>query len=349
MLRPRIKITFTKADNSTNTFTFQKGFETRESYEDLTDTCTIVLPRKAFSMEGKEIFSGANPIFKRGDKVKIEGGYFPNVTTLFEGYIRSVNTNIPIEIECEDGMFLLKQYTFNIPATVPLLTTSKAGNFVKRTKVDTTTINSITIKQLLDIIIPDAIEYELLDNINLGKFRATNATPAMILEKIKEVYGLYSYFVGTKLYVGFANNALNTTEAEFVMEEVVINSNELMYRQAEEISIKVRCTSMNDKNEKTSVEVGDESGEQRDYHYYNVSESVLKEMATKILNEERYTGFFGTMETFLEPYLRPGDRAKLVSRALPERNGTYLIKAVHRVCDVAVGGRQFFSLGVKVG
>lgn len=348
MLRPRVKITFTKADDSAITFTFLKGFETQESYENLTDKATIIVARKFQTMEGKELFAGPNPIFKRNDKVKIECGYFPNNRTVFEGFIDSVNANIPIEINCQDYMYLLKKYTFNIPDKIPLITVSKRGKFLKRPKVDTTRIKSITLKELLDIIIPDEIEYTIVDNIKLGKFRITNATPAMILEKLRETHGLFSYFVGTTLNVGFASNALDTREAEFIMEEVVINSNDLYYRQAAEVLIKVRATSMDDNNVKISVEVGDDDGEQRDYHYYNVTQDTLKDLATKRLEEEKYTGFFGTLETFLEPYLRPGDRAKIVSKKLPERNGTYLVTDVNRSVDVNIGGRQKLGLGIKV-
>jgi hypothetical protein len=150
------------------------------------------------------------------------------------------------------------------------------------------------------------------------------------------------------LCVGFASDALNTTEAEFKMEETAINSNELMYRQADEINIKVRATSMDDDNVKTTVEVGDEDGEQRDYHYYNVSKSELNKLAKERLNEAKYTGYHGTIETFLEPSLKPGDRAKITSVKLPERNGVYLVKSVRRLVHVKKGGRQFLELGIKV-
>lgn len=348
MLRPRVKITFTSTRNPTVTFSFLKGFETQEGYETLTDKAKIIVARKFQTMAGQELFAGTNPIFKRGDQVKIESGYYPHNRTLFEGFIDTVNANIPIEITCQDNMYLLKKYTFNIPNKIPLITKSKSGKFLKRPKVDTTKIPNLTLQQLLDIIIPDDVQFTILDNIQLGKFRITNATPCHILEKLRETHGLFSYFNGPVLYVGFANNALNTSEAEFIMEEVIINSNDLFYKQADEVNIKVRATSMDNNNIKTSVEVGDDDGEQRDYHYYNLNKGQLTEMANKRLNEEKYTGFFGTLETFLEPYLKPGDRARITSKKLPERNGLYLIKTVQRIVDVEVGGRQRFGLGIKV-
>lgn len=349
MLRPRVKITFTSTRNPAVTFSFLKGFATNEGYENLTDTCTITLARKYQTMQGVDLFAGSNPVFRRGDTVKIEAGYYPKSRVVFEGYIRSVSANIPLVIECEDGMFLLKKDTFNIPAKVPLITTSKRGKYLKRPKINTSLLPTYKLNELLDIIIPDDIEFEVVDNVTISHFRCSNATPANILSKLKSDYGLFSYFVGPKLYVGFASNALNSTEAEFVMEEQVINSNQLEYRQADEVSIKVRATSINSStNERTEVVVGPEDGEQRDYHYIDLSKDELTEIATKKLNEERYTGFYGELETFLEPYLKHGDRAKITSKKLPERNGVYLVKAVKRSVDVEVGGRQILRLGVKI-
>lgn len=349
MLKPRVKITFTSTSNPSNVFTFLKGFETNESYEMLTDKCTIVLPRKYQTMQGQDLFSGLNPIFKRGDKFVIESGYFPNIRTNFTGYIRAVNVNLPITIECEDSMYLLKTTTFNIPAKVPLITKSKKGKYLKRPKVDISALPDYELEDLLNIIIPDDIEFTTGGKVTINNLRVSNATACEILEKLKEFYGLFSYFVGTKLYVGFAANAADTIEQELKFEDQVINQNDLYYKQAEEINIKVKCIGVNSTtNQRTEVEVGPDEGELRTYHYMNLGKEKLTELANERLKEVRYTGYFGVLETFLEPNLRPGDRVKLTSVKLPERNGTYLVKSVRRVVDVDMGGRQFLELGVKV-
>ena len=46
---------------------------------------------------------------RRGDKIKIIAAYHPNETVIFTGYIAKINNNVPIELLCEDEMFLLKQ------------------------------------------------------------------------------------------------------------------------------------------------------------------------------------------------------------------------------------------------
>lgn len=349
MLKPRVKITFTRAEDPSVTFTFLKGFETSESYENLTDRCTITLPRKYQTMQGKELFSGTSPIFKRNDKVQIECGYYPNSKLVFTGYIASVSANIPVTIECEDSMFLLKKATFNIPSKTPLITKSKEGKYLKRPKVDIAALPDYTLEQLLNIIIPDDIPFITGGTVKINNFRASNATACEILGTLKEYYGLFSYFTGNTLYVGFASNAANTTEQELKFEDQVINSNDLQYKLAEEINIKVKCISINSStNARIHVEEGPDEGELRTYNYMDQSESQLKELAKQRLKEDRYTGYFGTIETFLEPYTRHGDRVKLSSTKLPERDGVYLVKSVRRIVDVGIGGRQFLELGARV-
>ena len=77
MLRPRCYITITKDDGTSIEFDFCHYFETDESYQHLTDTANITLPRK-LTQSGLPLFTGADPIFKRKDKITIEAGYFPN-------------------------------------------------------------------------------------------------------------------------------------------------------------------------------------------------------------------------------------------------------------------------------
>ena len=133
------------------------------------------------------------------------------------------------------------------------------------------------------------------------------------------------------------------------MEEVCINSNYLQYQRAEDVTVKVKCISMLPNNTKLEAEAGDEEGEQRTYHYYNItSQAELKNIAEKRVLEQKYTGFAGWFETFGEPYLRHGDVCKITSTKLPERNGSYLVSSVRRKFGVGVGYRQMFELGEKV-
>lgn len=354
MLRPLAYITITSQTTGKEiVFNFVHEFSTSESFEHLTDVAKITLPRK-LSQSGLPIFTGTNPIFRRKDKIKIESGYFPNRETLFEGFITKVSANIPIQMECEDYMFVMKTFNITYPIKRGLVTLSKKGKPLKHPKV---TSDNISLSQLVGNIwhegeildLFDDITYEIVDDIPLGQMRFNNVTPAKIFDRLRTDCGLYTYFIGKKLYIGFANDAVSTVEREYKMEEVCINSNELNYQDTEDVTIKVKCVGMMQDNTKVEVEFGDPEGEQRTYHFYNISDkSKLQKIAEERVKAYKYTGFKGTFETFGQPVLHHGDRLKMSSTKLPERNGTYLVKAVKRTFSVTGGYRQSFELGFKV-
>ena len=125
--------------------------------------------------------------------------------------------------------------------------------------------------------------------------------------------------------------------------------NDLDYQQAKDVKIRVQAVGMLPNGTKVTVNAGDDDGEQRTYHFYNVSDqAMLQKMATERVNQYKYTGFRGTFKTFGEPQLQHGDRCRLTSRVLPERNGVYLVKGTKVVHSIKDGYKQYFELGLKV-
>lgn len=345
MFQAQCEISITSEGTNRNiSFNFVHSIEIESSYENLTDTCKIVIPRK-LTFDGLPLFNGDNPIFRRGDKIEVSMGYVPNITKVFTGYIKNVGSNVPTVLECEDEMYLLKQYTVNYPSKVGL----EERILKAPLKYHPLTIQpTLKLNELLDYCLPN-IDFETVDNINLGKFTIIKASPAKVLDKLKSEYGLYSYFRNGKLHVGFANDASVTSEAEFKMEEVVINSDTLEWQRAEDVRIKCVAISMNSDNSKTQVEFGDEDGNQITITKQDMDAKSLEFAAKEWIKENKYTGYRGEVETFGEPVMKHGDRIKLTSVKLPERDGTYLIKKVKRVYSVDSGNHQIFTLGAKIG
>lgn len=344
MFQAQCNISITSDGTDRNiSFNFVHSIEIESSYENLTDTCKIIIPRK-LTFDGEPLFNGDNPIFRRGDKIEVSIGYVPNITKVFSGYIKNVGSNVPTILECEDDMWLLKQYTVNYPSKAGLIERiAKAPlNYHPQTIQPTLKLN-----ELLDYCLPN-IDFQTVDNIDLGKFTIVNASPAMVLDKLKDEYGLYSYFRNGILKVGFANNASVTSEAEFKMEEVVINSDSLKWQRSEDVRLKCVAISMNKDNTKTQVEFGDSDGNQITIHKYDMDAKSLEFAAKEWIKENKYTGFKGEVETFGEPVMNHGDRCKLTSIKLPERDGTYLIKKVKRIYSVDDGNHQILTLGMKV-
>ncbi len=345
MLRLYSKITFTsKTTGNDIVFDFVNNIELESSYENLTDTAKIILPRK-LNFDGKPIVVGVNSLFKRGDKVKIELGYFPNLRTVFNGYVTKLSTNSPLVIECDDSMFILKQTIVTYPKKYSLVTQGKSGRHLKHAKKISA---KITLKELLDNIIPNEVEYKCLLDVNIGSFRASNASVAKVLETLKSDYGFYSYFVDGVLNVGLASDASDTKTVGFEFEENIIDDTSLEYQRKEDIRLKVKAISINSSdNKRITVDVGDDDGVQKTVYTQNTTEADLLKFANLKLDALKYEGYKGKFETFGEPFVRHGDNAKLTSKKYPEKNGTYSIISVNRSFGMD-GYRQIIELGIRV-
>lgn len=327
MLRLQSKITFTsKITGKVIVFDFVNEVTTSESYENLTQTAKITIPRK-LNFDGKPIAVGLNSIFKRGDSVKIELGYYPKLRTVFVGYIARINSKTPITIECEDEMFILKQ------------------RVLKNKQWD-----KVSLKDALTYIIGDSIPYNrLLEIENLGSVIINNnPTTSKALEVLKSNFGLMAYFVSGVLNIGFASNATVTNRETFKFEETIIDESDLEYKRVEDIILKIKVISMDENNVKTEIEKGDENGDLKTFHVYKMSTDAMNKRADAELVSLKYEGYRGTMETFGEPYVRHGDNAILSSKKFTEKNGVYQIRSVNRSFGMN-GYRQSIELGHKVG
>lgn len=325
MLRLYSKITFTsKTTGEEIVFDFVNEVTIETSYENLTDTAKITIPRK-LNFDGKPIAVGVDSIFKRGDSVKIELGYFPDLRTVFTGYITKVSPKTPIVLECEDNMYLLKT-----------------------TIIDKYSKTNVTLKQLLTDILGDVVEFKTLLDVELGSFRITNSSVSKVLDTLKSDYGFYSYFVDGVLSVGLASDASDTQTIEYKFEENIIDDSSLEYQRSDDMRLKVKAVSLNSKdNSKIEVEVGDDDGALKTFYTQNATESALREFANLKLTEWKYEGFRGTFKTFGEPFIRHGDTAKLISDKFPEKNGLYEVVSVTRDFNTSEGYKQDIELGIK--
>lgn len=294
---------FLSSDIRVGQYTFKGvvNVEIQSSWEELTDTCIITIPRK-LRFKNKNIAVGQDPLFKRGDKVEVNLGWNGNNSTRFTGYVRTIKIGTPITIICEDEAFLLKQ------------------------GAKTVSFENPTLKQLLDAVLPTGTKYHAL-GMNLGQFRIKNATPAKVLDELRRSFGLFSFFINKELYVGFPYPPETPNKVwKFAFQKNIISDN-LDYRRKEDIKVKVKAISMKPDNSKIEVEVGDSNGDLRTFHHYNLSEKELRKVAEEDLKRIAYSGWKGDFLTFGQQPVIHGDIVELEDDKL-DRKGRYLVKKV---------------------
>lgn len=301
--------------------------------DSLTTTCRVSILGQD-NWPDKDIAAGDEPYIKRKDKVVVQMGYDGKLKTQFVGYVKNVRAGLPLTVECEDSMFLLKQKPIE-------KLTLQAGKTLKQW------LDIIIPKQLRSSINPDGLQVVTSD-IVMGELRITQKSPAEVLEWLKSNYGFHSYFRINEegapvLYVGLAYTRLagDRQECTYRYGSDIIEDPDtgLIYKRAEDIRLKVKAISMNPANTRIEAEAGDEDGELRTIYYYNVDQKTLKQRAEEELKRLKYTGYRGSFTTFGEPSIRIGDIANLVgNQYYPD--GRYLVSKVTKKIDAVKGYTQ---------
>lgn len=288
----------------------------------LTDTCRITIPRK-YNWLGEDIAMGDEPHIKRGDAVLVQMGYDGKLKTQFKGYVKNVKAGVPVTIECEDAMFLLKQKMIK---ELNIASGKKLSEWMSILGV--TDIKTVT------------------NDIVLGDLRVTKMTVAQVFEWLKNKYGIQTYFRISEsgesvLYSGLAYSQLipDRKECTYRFGSNIIDANDLVYRREDDVRLKVVAKGWKRNNTKIELFVGDPDGEIRTVHTSNVNEIELKVFAENQLKRFKYTGYRGSFMTFGEPSIRIGDIANIVGNQY-NPDGKYLVSKVTKRIGVTTGYKQ---------
>jgi hypothetical protein len=293
--------------------------EVNSSWDNLTDTCRLVFPREV-SWEGRALATGADPLLRRLQPVTVRLGYDDVNTEVFRGYVRDVSGEIPVRVECEDGMYLLKQ-----------------GEVTK-------SYRSVSLSTLMSEVIT-GVPVQVTADQELGQFRISKASPAKVLQYLREKYFIRAFFREGTLYVGLAYVAALQRERKIRFDRNVISHN-LEFRLKEDIRLLLKGIILMPDNSRQEIEVGDRDGEQRTFHYYNISKADATRQLEAELERLRYTGYRGTFTTFGRPDIRHGDIVDLTDPIYPDRQGRYLVRRVRTTFGTG-GYRQEVELEAR--
>ena len=337
-------IKFNEGFNYGLTLTHATETEINSSWEELTDTARLVVPRKVRYVKDGQVITSLvaqgteaqpdDPYLRRGDRVTFSLGYGSQVAQRFAGYVSNIAPRNPLAFEFQDEMYLQKQVTIqalefvNETLETILFELWQAGHFTGPQPIATI-------------------------DMTIGRLRITRVTPAELLQFLRQKYGLISYYRGSQLYVGVAYRLKDLDlvarhEINLEMDTPLGSRNSLTYQREDDQRIKVRAISIYPDNTTQEYIAGDSDGGERTLYFYDVSQAALKTLAEENLAKLKYTGWIGGIETFLNPHIQHGDAVKLTSDQVPDANGDYLVKRVITHTSVKGGGRQVIELDTKI-
>ena len=316
------------ADIQIGAYTFNHVNEVKveKSVDTLGSTASIKIPTTAYLVSQGEKTTAVETArqFKPGDFVTIKLGYDGDNQEEFFGFVRRINLTTPIEIECEDWVYMLKK-----------------RKYLKSWKKTT----------LLDVLkfIVTGTGIELNANIPTVEFvnfqLDTNGADA--LQKIKDEYGLTVYFHKGELYAGLAY-AIERGRVKYRLRYNVIEDNDLKWRRAEDVELNVKAICIKKDNTKIEAEVGDKDGEKRTLFFYDVqSVKQLETLAKEELQKYKYDGYEGKITTFLQPFADIAYVAEIDDPVYSERGGNYWVHTVEVTYGTG-GARRVVHLGIKI-
>ena len=318
----------------TVTFPFSNQISIESSYDTITDTANIVVPKKikfkdSDGNEVQDIASGPNAVFKRGDTVQISLGYNESLKNRFNGYISGVRTKNPLEFACEDDTYFLKQNSITL------------------------TLKNPKLSKLIAAIMPEGVNYKIWADRNLGDFRMSRVNVAQVLNELRKKHGIYSWFRGGTLNIGLAVVPELQKTVRFTMFKDIINADSLQFINDFDRLIKVVAKSINSDNTQLTAEAGDHDGDVRTLHLENVdSIEDLQAFADSKVSQMKYSGYEGDLKTFGGEYFDDqfvdhGDIVEIVNPQIPEQSGAYVCDKVVTECGMN-GIRQMISIKQKV-
>lgn len=293
-----------------------------KSWKFSSDSCTITMPRGLLSQGslGAVEAPKLDKVLKVGDKVVVRLGYDFEFQTEFEGFVSEISPDIPAKITCMDGMWLLKQ-------------TKVSGSW-----------RTIGLTQLLSNIIPSTVQYVVNSEVSLGKFRLDQVAAFEVLKKLKEVYGLVSYFKENILYVGFAYEQ-TSQRVDFHFQKNLSENQGLTFEREDNVKISLKAISIQADGSKVEQIVGDQDGGQRTLHLpIGLTAAEVKKLAEEQIKLFRFDGYRGKLSAFGQPYIEHGDIAVLTDDLYPDRAGSYFVDSVN-VKFGAGGYRRVLELG----
>ena len=294
----------------------------KRSVELLADTATVTLPatvfNKTISIEDK---------IKVGDAVEIELGYNDDLKTEFKGYLKSIKTDGgSLTLELEDDIYLFRK------------------------SVKDEEMKDASVRKILENICSQVGGFSVSCDYDFtyDKFVINNATGYDVLKKIQDEASPNIYLKDKVLHV-HPQYAEIFGEARYDFgKNIERDGTDLKYKSEDERKLLVVVEGSNEKGETVSVEVGTTGGDKMTLKLPGVSsKSSLEQKAQSVLEQKVYTGYEGSFQSWLVPYVDAGYKVAITDPDYEVKNGTYYVISVETTFSKD-GGVRKITLGKRL-
>lgn len=294
----------------------------KRSVELLADTATVTLPatvfNKTISIEDK---------IKVGDAVEIELGYNDDLKTEFKGYLKSIKTDGgSLTLELEDNIYLFRK------------------------SVKDEEMKDASVKKILENICSQVGGFSVSCDYDFtyDKFVINNATGYDVLKKIQDEASPNIYLKDKVLHV-HPQYAEIFGEARYdFSKNIEREGTDLKYKSEDERKFLIVVEGTDETGATVSVEKGTTGGDKMTLKLPGVSSrSSLEQKAQSVLEQKVYTGYEGSFQTWLVPYVDAGYKVAITDPDYEVKNGTYYVISVETTFSKD-GGVRKVTLGKRV-
>lgn len=252
---------------------------------------------------------------KEGDSITIDLGYNGKNRREFTGFIKRINTKMPLELELEDEMYLFRKCIYK-------------KNFKKS-----------SVKEIIQFLIDGLYNqtglrleiYKNMPELTVTNFIIDNANGIEVLQGLTDTYGVFNSYLTTidgkkTLYCGLLYGLLKN-RVKYKINRNTISTSDLKYDQKDQAKHRVRIVNIKPDGTKEEFSYGDKKDQEITMYFSGShSEAELKQLADVEL-QKKVTGYRGGFETFLIPNVEPGCIADISDHQF-NRTGTGYIGTV---------------------
>ena len=294
----------------------------KRSVELLSDTATITLPgtvfNKAINIEDK---------IKVGDDVEIELGYNDDLKPEFKGYLKAIKTDGgSLTLELEDDIYLFRK------------------------SVKDEEMKNASVKNILANICSQVGDFSVSCDYDFSydKFVINNATGYDVLKKIQDEASPNIYLKDKVLHV-HPQYAEIFGEARYdFSRNIERDGTDLKYKSEDERKLLVVVEGTDETGATVSVEKGTTGGDKMTLKLPGVSsKSSLEQKAQSVLDQKVYTGYEGSFQTWLVPYVDAGYKVRITDPDYEVKDGTYYVLSVETTFSKD-GGVRKITLGKRL-